>query len=215
MPIDDVEEVSVVGGTLRWRPVRRALDAGAFGVNAYAADAGQDIVEDHDERDDQGGGHEELYVVLRGRARFRLDGEEHDAPAGTMVFAKDPGVRRFARAEEDGTLILAVGADPAKAYEVSPWETWFLAEPLSRAGEHDKAIALMDAAEHEHAGNASFHYNFACFLARAGRLDDAGRELRRAADADPDKVRRWAEDDADLDPLRGRDDWPLPTSAAG
>ena len=37
-------------------------------------------------------GNEELYVVLRGRARFEIDGETVDAPAGTLVFCapEDP-----------------------------------------------------------------------------------------------------------------------------
>ena len=207
--LDAIEDVPAVDGTLRWKPVRRTLDVRAFGVNAYAADAGQDVVEDHDETGSGAGGHEELYVVVRGRARFTLDGEEHDAPAGTLVFAGDPRVRRSARAEEDGTLVLAVGSDPAAAYTVSPWEHWFLAEARSEAGDHDAAIAIMAAARDEHAGNPAYHYNGACLLVRAGRLDEAVEELRRAHEADAGKVARWAADDRELDPLRGRPDWPL------
>ena len=59
-------------GTLRWTPVRRHFDIRAFGVNAYtAAEVGQDVVEEHTE---QQNGHEELYVVIAGHARFTLDG---------------------------------------------------------------------------------------------------------------------------------------------
>jgi tetratricopeptide (TPR) repeat protein len=207
--LDAIEEVPVVDGTLRWKPVRRTLDARAFGVNAYAADAGQDVVEEHDETGAGAGGHEELYVVVRGRATFTLDGAEHDAPAGTLVFAGDPAVRRHARAVEDGTLVLAVGGDPVAAYTVAAWESWFLAEARSRAGDHDAALAIMADVREANAGNASYHYNHACFLARAGRLDDAAAELRAAVDADPERIARWADGDADLDPLRGREDWPL------
>jgi hypothetical protein len=207
--LDDVEELPAVDGTLRWKPVRRTLDVRAFGVNAYAADAGQEVVEPHDETGSGAGGHEELYLVVRGRARFTLDGAEHDAPAGTLVFAGDPRVHRAAVAEEDGTLVLAIGADPAEPYRVSAWEHSFVAEARSGAGDHDAAIATMEAARGEHAGNASYHYNFACFLARAGRLEEAATELRRAHDADAAKTAKWAEGDADLDPLRGRPDWPL------
>jgi tetratricopeptide (TPR) repeat protein len=209
VPLDAIEELPAVGGELRWKPVRRALDVRAFGVNAYAADAGQEVVEAHDETGAGAGGHEELYVVLRGRARFTLDGEEVDAPAGTLVFAGDPTVRRSARAEDDGTLVLAVGGDPAAPYQVSPWEHWFLAEVRSAEGRHEEALAVMGAAAAEHAGNPAFHYNHACFLARAGRLDRAARELRAALEADPERIPRWAAGDADLDPLRGRPDWPL------
>jgi tetratricopeptide (TPR) repeat protein len=213
--LDDIEELPAVGGSLRWKPVRRTLDVRAFGINAYAADAGQDVVEAHDESGSGAGGHEELYLVVRGRARFTIDGEEHDAPAGTLVFAADPRVRRAARAEEDGTLVLAIGADPSGRYRVSPWEHWFIAEALSGAGDHDAAIATMTAVLDEHAGNPAYHFNFACFLARAGRLDESVAELRRALEAGPEKVQEWARDDADLDPLRGRPDWPLPMPAAG
>ena len=56
----------------------------AFGINAYTAEkAGDVVVEEHDEKGDGGaGGHEELYVVVSGRARFTLAGESVDAPAG-------------------------------------------------------------------------------------------------------------------------------------
>ena len=208
--LDAIEEVPVVGGTLRWKPVRRTLDARAFGVNAYAADAGQDVVEEHDETGGGAAGHEELYLVVRGHATFVLDGAEHDAPAGTLVFAGDPAVRRSAKATEDRTLVLAVGGDPAAPYAVSGWESWFLAEARSMAGDHDAALAIMEDAREAHAGNPSFHYHQACFLVRAGRLDDATGELRAAVDADPERIARWAGEDADLDPLRGREDWPLP-----
>jgi len=212
MSLDDIEEVPAVDGTLRWKPVRRTLDVRAFGINAYAADAGQDVVEAHDETGSGAGGHEELYLVLRGRARFSLDGEQHDAPAGTLVFAADPAVRRAARAQEDGTLVLAVGGDPAAPYRVSPWEHWFFAEGRSRAGDHDAAIATMAAARDEHEGNPAFHYNFACYLARAGRLDEAAAELRGAYESDRRRIAGWASEDSDLDPLRERPDWPLRSS---
>jgi len=81
--LGSIEPISVVNGTLLWRPVRRTLDIGAFGINAYVApDAGDDVVEEHTERSL---GHEEVYVVLSGRATFTLDDETLDAPAGTLV----------------------------------------------------------------------------------------------------------------------------------
>ena len=77
---------SVAGpGTLQWTPVRRHFDIAAFGINAYlAADPGQDIIERHTEDARQ---HEEAYVVMTGRATFTLDGEDTDAPAGTIGWA--------------------------------------------------------------------------------------------------------------------------------
>ena len=58
----------------------------AFGTNAYTAEVGDEIVEEHTESTYQ---HEEMYVVVRGRATFTLDGDEIDAPAGTIVHLPD------------------------------------------------------------------------------------------------------------------------------
>ena len=81
--VDELERYPISGQDgLAWRPVRRQFGIKAFGINAYTAEeAGQRVVEEHSED----GGHEELYVVLRGRATFMVDGDELDAPAGTIV----------------------------------------------------------------------------------------------------------------------------------
>jgi len=58
----------------------------AFAVGAWTADTpGEEIVEPHDETSPGSGRHEELYVVLTGRARFTVADEQLDAPAGTFV----------------------------------------------------------------------------------------------------------------------------------
>jgi hypothetical protein len=112
-----------------WLPLRHALGVRAFGVNAWrAAEAGTEVIERHAERDADGQDHEELYVVVRGRARFDVGGETIDAPAGTVVFVPDPAAVRQAVAEEDGTLILTIGAEPGTAFEVSGWERRSLTE---------------------------------------------------------------------------------------
>ena len=81
-------------------------------THGRASDAGDRIINEHDESEP--GSNEELYLVLRGRAVFELDGDRVDAPAGTLVFAR-PGVKRTAFAEEAGTTILALGGTPGKA----------------------------------------------------------------------------------------------------
>ena len=71
----------------------------------------------HDERENGPlgtDGHEELYVVLRGRAVFRIGRHEVDAGAGTLVFVRDPALVRSAVARDAGTAIIGVGA-PAGA----------------------------------------------------------------------------------------------------
>ena len=45
-----------------------------------------------------------------------------DAPAGTFVYVRDPEVVRGATALAPDTILLAVGGEPGKAFEVSSWE---------------------------------------------------------------------------------------------
>jgi len=105
--------------SLDWRPVRDHLGVSAFGVNAFlGASVGDRVVERHSEADN---GHEELYVVVRGAARFVLDGAEHEVPAGSVVLVA-PGTTREAFASAPDTAVLVVGG-PAGTHEVSEWET--------------------------------------------------------------------------------------------
>ena len=87
------------------------------------------MVEPHDEPDDEANltdGHEELFAVMSGHAVFTVDGEDIDAPAGTLVFVRDPALIRRAVATADGTSILAVGGKVGAPYKVSRWErAWF------------------------------------------------------------------------------------------
>jgi hypothetical protein len=102
-----------------FRLVRRHFDIRAFGVNGITADADEELVEPHDELAD---GHEELFVVMSGHAVFTVDGEDLDAPGGTLVFVRDPALIRSATAAADGTAILAIGGRPGVPFEVSGWE---------------------------------------------------------------------------------------------
>ena len=102
---------------LEWHPVRHPLGSRAFGTNGYVGQqAGDLVIEAHDEDE-----HEELYVVLRGAARFTVDGDAFDAPAGTLVLVTPPS-HREARALEPGTTVLVVGGTPGRAFAVSEWE---------------------------------------------------------------------------------------------
>ena len=106
--------------------VRRHFDVRAFGVNAITGNAGDELVEPHHEADDEVNrtdGHEELFAVMTGHAASTVDGNDVDAPAGTIVFVRDPTLIRSARAIADGTAILAVGGPAGAAYHVSRWET--------------------------------------------------------------------------------------------
>jgi hypothetical protein len=119
--VDELDQIPVAG--VVWRPLRHRLGIHAFGTNVYSAEAvGEQIVEDHDE---SSLGHEEMYVVLRGRVTFTIGGETLDAPVGTVVFIRDPSLQRVAVAETADALVLAVGNAVGTAYEPSPWEEKF------------------------------------------------------------------------------------------
>ena len=53
-------------------------------------------------------------------------------------------MQRKAVAEEEGTVVLAVGGEAGQAYEISAWEYYFAAMPAFRAERWDEAIALME-----------------------------------------------------------------------
>jgi hypothetical protein len=131
--LDEVE-ATLIDGTL-WKPIRSTLGIRAFGINAYTArDAGDRLFNEHDETESLAGGqrHEELYIVLSGRATLTVDGEKVDAPAGTLVFVEDPASRRSAVAVDGGTTVLAIGGPVGEAYEPGPWEERFVSAARSR-----------------------------------------------------------------------------------
>lgn len=197
--IEDIPAIE--GGGVGYRFVRRTLGVRAFGVNAFTAGAGEQLIEEHDETGSGAGKHEELYVVIAGHARFTIDGAEHDAAAGTLVFVPDPGSRRSAIAITDGTAALVVGGRVGEPYSISPWENWFVAKALADGGDAAAAADLMRDAIDEHPGNAAVLYNAACFESLAGRREAALGHLAAALDLDP-KMREWAAEDADFDPIR-------------
>jgi quercetin dioxygenase-like cupin family protein len=198
--IDELPEIPVSSAGINWRPIRRTFGISAFGVNAYTGEPGQTVVEEHTE---ERLGHEELYVVVAGRARFELDGESVDAPAGTLVYLRDPAVKRHAVAEEPGTTVLAVGGKPGEAFEPSPWEWWFEAAPLAERGDWRAAADFLARGLEEYGEHPALVYNLACYEAQAGRLDEATAHARRALELDP-TLREWALEDADLEAIRDR-----------
>ena len=106
--------------------VRRHFDVQAFGVNAATGNAGNEVIEEHHEADDEENetnGHQELFAVMSRHVLFTVDGEEIDAPAGTVVFVRDPALLRAARATADDTTIFMVGGPGGVPYAVSRWET--------------------------------------------------------------------------------------------
>jgi cupin domain len=184
-------------GTLTWLPVRYTLGVRAFGCNAYVArEVGEDVVEPHTE--DPQLAHEELYFVARGRAKFTIDGQGYDAPAGTYVFIPDPASHRHAVAEEPGTTVLTFGGPPT--FEPSAWEWSFRAGPLARS-DPDAARRILAGGLSRYPESPSLHYGVASIEALAGNRDEALASLRRALGLRPE-LKEWAREDDDLESLR-------------
>lgn len=193
--IEDLERYPISGQDgLTWRPVRRYFDIKAFGVNAYtAAEAGMRVVEEHREE----GGHEELYVVISGRATFTVDGEEHDAPPGTLVHCP-PGTPRGAVAAEPGTTVLGIGAKPGEVFQPSGWEWVFAGVSLLDQGDEAGARRELQAGIDANPGAWQGPFNLACVEARLGNRDEALDQLARAAELDREAVAKYAPNDEDF-----------------
>lgn len=197
--LDDVAAGPGVEGST-WFQVRRHFDIGAFGVNAYRARAGGRVIEAHDELGSSAGGHEELYVVLKGRARFTVGGDELDAPEGTLVFVS-PETKRSAIAEEDGTTVLVLAGPPGKPFTTSPWEDAADAWKAFEAKDYESAITIFEQVLAKHPRAAGVLYNLACSEALVGRGDAAIEHLRQSI-ALEERFREFAADDSDFDSVR-------------
>ena len=198
--LDEIEEHALPGGARR-RAVREHFDIRSFGINAYTGDEGQPIVAEHTETQPLAGRHQELYVVLSGRATFTVDGEEVDASAGTMVFVGDPDTQRAAFAREDGTTVLVVGAPAGEPYTLGRWESMAGFFDFYNRGDYEGGIAFLEECLRRDPGYAGVLYNLACCESLAGRADDAVEHLREALEAEPG-LRESARDDDDFAPLR-------------
>jgi tetratricopeptide (TPR) repeat protein len=181
--------------------VRQELDIEAFGVNAYRAVADDaQIINEHDEIGLTGAGQQELYVVLNGGATFNIDGERVDAPAGSLVFVREPATKRGAVATEVGTTVLAIGGTPGEAYRVFPPEAQEAMEAYN-AGDFEKAVERLGQVLAREPNDVLSLYNTACFEARLGRTDDALEHLRRAIELQ-ERAREYARGDEDFDSIR-------------
>jgi tetratricopeptide (TPR) repeat protein len=196
-------KISEIEARNAWIPIRDHFGGSAYGINAFLAkNAGDEIVGDHNELQ---AGHEELYVVLDGHATFTVAGDEVDAPAGTMVFVRDPSAQRRAVAAEQGTTILAVGGKPGGAFAVSAWE---VAWPWTSRGmalynekKYGEAAAVFEQGLVVAPTHSGLHYNLACTLALNGEPDAALEQLAIAIEGYP-AFAEFARNDSDFDTIR-------------
>ena len=193
--VDELQDIAYRQDT-HMRPVRHHLGITAFGTNAWtAAKEGDRLMPEHAEDE----GTEELYVVLRGRARFEIDGESVDAPEGTLVFVP-PETTRTAFAQEAETTVLAIGSRVGRPYEAGGWEVWAEFHPAYEAGDYEAVIGrareTLEATTY-----ATPIYNLACCESLTGRTEEAIRHLGLAIERRP-SLRDVAMQDTDLDSLR-------------
>ena len=202
--VDELDRIEMPDGFV-WRPIRRRFGIQAFGVNAYTArEPGGQIVEEHAEGSN---GHQEMYVVLRGRALFTIDGHEHELGPAQIVVITDPDLRRGATALDDDTVVLALGGKPGVPHRVSAWEAIFAAVPAIDRGDWDEAIRVHEEALGELPDDPRLLYNLACVESRGGRPLDAILHLRQAVELDP-RTATWARTDSDFDPIRAEQGFP-------
>lgn len=179
-------------------PVRHTLGFRPAGVNAWVAGSGEQLIPPHEEDS----GNEELYVVVRGRATFTVGEATSDAPAGTLVFVP-PLVHRTAVAQEDGTIVFAVGGSVGEAFNAGGWDAFAIASTYLEAGRLADARAVMAELIAEKPGHWPTHYNAGCLEAQARNADAALEHLRRAKELDGDgDSAEYFRGDSDLDPLR-------------
>jgi tetratricopeptide (TPR) repeat protein len=195
--VDELDAIELSDGFV-WRPVRRHFGIRAFGVNAYTPGATGRVVEEHTEEQL---GHQEMYLVLRGRVRFTVDGDEHELGAGQLVFLRDPSLRRSGVAVSDDAVVLAVGGKPGVPHEISAWEYFFVASPYLQAGDYDEAKRLMEEGLEAKPGNPALLYNLGCVEALAGGGESALRHLNEAVAKD-ERYREYARTDEDFASIR-------------
>jgi hypothetical protein len=182
-----------------WSPIRRHLAVRSFGISAWTAhEAGTTVIPEHDETPS---GHEELYVVVAGRATFTVDGDEVEADGGTIVFVRDPEAKRAAVAAEAETTVLAVGAKPGEPYRPRSWETNVDLLPLFEEGRFEELKTRILEALDRYDDRGALLYNLACAEAQLGEADAALEHLAAALEDRPD-FRENAATDTDLDPIR-------------
>jgi tetratricopeptide (TPR) repeat protein len=180
--------------------IRRHFDIQGFGVRANRAVGDGHVVGEHDEVSLGASGQEELYLVLSGKVSFNVDGEPIFAPAGTLVFVRDPAAKRSAIAKEDGTTVLAIGGIPGAPYRPSVGEAMHEMWEPYRAGDYAAALETLQPVLEERP-EALVFFNVACMEALLGRSDDAIGHLEQAI-ADDDRIKEHIRTDADLDSLR-------------
>jgi tetratricopeptide (TPR) repeat protein len=195
--LDEIDELA--DGRYHYRPVRHHLGITAFGASVWSARAaGDEIIDALGE--DNPTADQELFLVVRGHAVFELNGDQVDAPSGTLVYAP-PRAQRKATAKEAGTLILLVEGTPGQGYEARGWELWAPLARLYSAGEYAEVATRLREALEASPQYALLFFNLACCESLIGQTSAALDHLRHAIDMS-EEFRAFAKEDSDLDLIR-------------
>lgn len=98
-----IESSSIDGLTGIYRPLREALGVEAFGLAALVLPPGTEQVAHFHRRQD------EVYLVHRGRAGFRIGEEEVELGEGELVHVRSTTPRNFWNAGDEDLILVAVG----------------------------------------------------------------------------------------------------------
>jgi tetratricopeptide (TPR) repeat protein len=199
--LDALEPYPDQEGRLRMQ-VRRVLGIEGFGVYAHGTTAADvPVIREHDEASPWSNGQEALFVVVAGHATFTVDGEEIDAPAGTLVFVPDQTAKRGAVAREAGTQVLAIGGTPGVPYRPSAGEAAYEWYAHYQEKDYESGLAILESTLADYPENPWLYYNIACCESLLGRRDEALEHLGLAV-ATYEPFIEQARDDCDFDPVR-------------
>jgi quercetin dioxygenase-like cupin family protein len=113
----DELETTEGSGESTWRLARKGLEEPAFGFNVVTIGPGGQIPE-HNETES---GQDEVFLILEGEAIFRLDDDDHPAPAGTFARMSPEAKRTIVNDSDAPVTALLIGVHPEGDYQSPPW----------------------------------------------------------------------------------------------
>ena len=111
-----VPETAISSG--RWQPLNERLGIAHFGISAVVMDPGDDFDIEHDEADY---GHQEAYIVVAGRASFRIGGQELRPGREKWSLCRIRARRGTTGRSSPGTRIVCLGAGPGAEEPYGRW----------------------------------------------------------------------------------------------
>ena len=204
--LDDLERLDAAG--VGFRPIRRRLGVRTFGVNAYTARTeGDQVIEDHHEnghrrRPSRGALHGD-----DGPGRVHGGGRGHRRAGGDARVRgghRRPAGRRCSRATtrrlSSSAARLRLRSRPRRSSTGSP-PSRRTAPATTTARSRSLSEGLTEWPDH-----GMIHYQLACYLALAGRREEALFHIRKSIAAENARAAGWASrrPRPRLDPRRSR-----------